>query len=382
MSEPADEPPLVTRPPEPPEAPAAPPRRPRPGFWEAALWCAAFLSVQLCAAMVVVLAVLGAYMIAAPQPGQFLDDQLSGAKQAVKPKPADGPSPMPFEIGQAIAYGMLAAQVASLGVVALVLPRRIGPDWKRELGVRRPNGLHALLVVLLVPGFMILSVVIQEAFQLATGMRQWVDTRWLNGVFKTFPVPLTVLAVALGPGVVEELWWRGFLGRGLSARYGLLAGVSLTSVLFAVTHVDPSQLLVIALMGAYLHFVYVATRSIWAPVLLHALNNGVTILLVLALKTDEMDQNRHVPFVVTLAALSLMIFATVALWTGRATILPIRGEKAGWEDTGWKPEYPGVSAPPPEADVRLGYEVASPVAVMFTFASFAAVMYLGYRYLV
>lgn len=379
MSEPVNDPPLVTRPPEPPaEAPPAPakPRRPRPGFWEAVAWCVVFLAGQICAMLVTVVVVLGAYALSAPQAGKFLDEQLDGFAKAVDPKFQGERPPLPFEFGQGLAWGMLVAQFVSLGLIVLVLPRRVGADWKRELGFRKPHGLHVALVLLVVPGFMIMAGVIQEAFQMATGFRPPPAIRSLNGVFGKFPWPLTVLAVALGPGVVEELWCRGFLGRGLSARYGLLAGVTITSVLFAAMHVDPSQLLSIALMGAYLHFVYVATRSIWAPVLLHAANNGTAILLVLTMKPEQLDQDKNVPVVVSLAALSLMIFGTVALWTGRAELRPtVAGD-------GWKPEYPGVSAPPPEANVRLGYEIVSPVALVFTLVSFAAVVYLGYRYLV
>ena len=378
MSGPANDPPLVTRPESGADAPRAPqPKRPRPGFWEALLWCVVFVAAQLCTMLAVVSAVFAAYAFAAPQPGAFFDAQLDGFSKAVDPKFQGERPPLPFEFGQAIAYGMLAAQVTSLGLIALVVPRRVGPNWKRELGFRPPSALHVVLVALLVPGFMIVSGVVQEAFLWATGIRPPAAMKSLNGVFGKFPWPLTVLAVAVGPGVVEELWCRAFLGRGLSARYGLIAGVLLTSVFFALMHIDPSQLLVIALMGMYLHFVYVATRSIWVPILLHALNNGVSVLLVLALKPEQMDQDKSVPFVVTLSAVSLMIFATVALWSGRAALHPV---SAGGGT--WKPEYPGVSAPPPEADVRLGYEVVSPVAVLFTCVSFAAVMYLGYRYLV
>lgn len=377
MNEPNDDPPLVTRPPEPASEAPPKPRRPRPGFWEAVAWCLVFVAAQMCAAVATVCVVFAAHAFAAPQPDKFFDEQIDGFTKAVDPKYTGERPPLPFEFGQAIAYGMLAAQFASLGLIALVVPRRIGPDWKRQIGVRAPHGLHVLLVILVVPGFMIVAGVIQEAFLWATGIRQPPAMKSLNGVFGQFPLPLTVLAVALGPGLVEELWCRGFLGRGLSARYGLLGGVLLTSALFAVMHIDPSQLLVIALMGAYLHFVYVATRSIWAAVLLHALNNGVSILLVLALKPEQMDQDKHVPIVVTLAAAALMIFGTVALWTSRADLRPI-----SVESDGWRPEYPGVSAPPPEANVRLEYEVVSPAALVFTVASFVAVMYLGSRFLI
>jgi membrane protease YdiL (CAAX protease family) len=380
MTNPANDPPLVTRPPEQPAAPTVPlaRRRPRPGFWEATVWCVVFLAGQMCGALVAVLVVVAAYALAAPNSGQFINDQLDGFAKAVDPK-AEGERPsMPFAFGQALAWGMLAAQFVSLGLIALVLPRRVGPDWKRQLGVRQPAGLHIMLVFLVVPGFLVISGVIQEAFLWASGIRPPPAMKALNGIFGAFPWPLTVLAVAIGPGVVEEFWCRGFLGRGLSARYGVVAGVVLTSSLFALMHVDPSQLLVIALMGAYLHFVYLATRSIWAPILLHAMNNGVSILLALTLKPEQMDQDKHVPLVVSVAALALMIFGSVALWTSRAELQPDTTSAS----PDWKPEYPGVSVPPPEANVRLGYAIVSPVALLFTLVSFALLVYLGYRYLI
>ncbi|MBN9121324.1 MAG: CPBP family intramembrane metalloprotease [Planctomycetes bacterium] len=381
MTEPDNEPPLVTRAPGPaPEVPPAP-RRPRPGFWEAVAWCAVFLMVQGCAGIATVCVVFAAYCFAAPEPGKFFNEQLDGYAKAADPKAEGGAAPLPFEIGQAIAWGLLAAQFVSLGLIALVLPRRIGPDWRRQIGFRAPAGIHVLLVLLIAPGFALGADAIQAALNAATGLKPPAVMKTLNGIFNRFPWPLTVLAVAVGPGVVEELWCRGFVGRGLSARYGLTAGVLLTSVFFAMMHLDPSQLLVYALMGAYLHFVYIATRSLWASVLLHAMNNGIAVLLVLVLPSEKLDQ--PTPIVVPLAALSLMIFGSVALWTGRAELQPALGASdAWWESDGWRPEYPGVSAPPPEANVRLGRAVMSPVALIFTFVSFAAVMYLGYRYLI
>jgi membrane protease YdiL (CAAX protease family) len=396
MSDPANDPPLVTRPPEQPPAPAAPPapRRPRPGFWEAVVWCLVFLAGQVCGALAAVVLVVAAYTLAAPNPGQFINDQLDGFARAVDPKaPQDDHPAVPFAFGQALAWGMLAAQFVSLGLIALVLPRRVGPDWKRQLGVRQPAGLHVLLVLLIVPGFLIIAGVIEEATRWATGLRPSPAMKALNGVFGAFPWPLTVLAVAIGPGVVEEFWCRGFLGRGLCARYGLVTGVLLTSILFALMHGDPALFLPIALMGAYLHFVYLATRCIWAPILLHAMNNGISILLALTLKPEQLDQEKQVPLVVSVAALALLIFGSVALWTSRAELQPgATASGSGYENdhslndrsynNSWEPEYPGVSAPPPEANVRIGYAIVSPVAMLFTLVSFALLMYLGYRFLI
>lgn len=375
-----DEPPLVTRPDE-AGAPALAPSRTRPGFWEAVAWCLVFVMAQMFGAILAVCVVFAAHTFAADNPEQFAKDQLDGFVKAVDAKATDPRPPVPAAFAEALAYGMLAAQLAALALIAVVVPRRVGPDWKRQLGVRRPHLLHVALVVLIVPGFMLSADAIQTIFVHFTGVKPPAAARALNSVFGKFPWPLTLLAVSIGPGVVEELWCRGFIGRGLCARYRVVWGALLTSVLFAAMHVDPSQLLVFTLMGAYLHFVYIATRSIWMPVLLHLLNNGVAIVLVLVLPPDRAE--RPTPDVVLLAALALMVFGTVALWTSRAALEAVTAkDEAWWEDSGWKPEYPGVSAPPPEVNVRLAHEVVSPAALMFSFVSFGALVFLIYRYMV
>ncbi len=381
-NEPNDEPPLVTRPEQGADAPLEPaPPRPRPGFWEAVAWCLVFVAAQMFGAIVAVCVVFAAHTFAADNPDQFAKDQLDGFVKAVDPKATDPRPPVPTAFAEALAYGMLAAQLAALALIAVVVPRRIGPDWKRQLGVRRPHLLHVGLALLIVPGFMLSADAIQTIFVHFTGVKPPAAARALNSVFGKFPWPLTLLAVSIGPGVVEELWCRGFIGRGLCARYRIVVGAILTSVLFAAMHVDPSQLLVFTLMGAYLHFVYIATRSIWLPILLHMMNNGVAIVLVLLLPPDRVE--RPTPDVVLLAALALMIFGTVALWTSRATLDPVtKKDEAWWESDGWKPEYPGVSAPPPEANVRLAHEVVSPAALMFAIVSFGALAFLIYKYMV
>ncbi len=377
MSEPTNDPPLVTRP-EPEDATPPPaPSRPKPGFLEAVVWCVVFVFVQMSGAVVAVAVVFTVYAFIAPEPGKFVDEQLAGFRKSVDPKEEGERPPMPVEIGESLAWGMLAAQFASVGLIVLVLPRRIGPDWKRQIGVRCPHWIHVVLVLLLVPGFIVMSDLIQTLFMWATGMTSPPTLKALNSVFGRFPWPLTVLAVALGPGVVEELWCRGFLGRGLCARYGIALGVFLTAVLFAAMHLDPSQLVVITVMGLYLHFVYIATRSIWAPILLHATNNGLAILLALTLKQGDVI----LPIIVHLAALSLMVFGSIALWTSRAELEPVtRADEAWWESDGWKPESPGISTPPTAANVRLAHAVISPVALMSTVVSFCALLYLAFRF--
>jgi CAAX protease family protein len=373
------EPPLVTRVVTPAEAPI--PGRSRPGFREAVLWCLIFLALQIASALLGMATVLVFHAIQHDNPLQFFNDQLSGLAKATAPNtPAESRPSIPSEIGQSLAYGMLAAPVGSLGLILLVFPRRIGPDWKRQLGVRVPAGIHIFLVLLIVPGFMIVPGLVQEIYSRVTGFQPPATVQALKGVFQQIPLPLAVLAIGVGPGVCEELWCRGFIGRGLCGRHGIVAGVLLTSLLFAALHLDPSQLLAMAMMGAYLHFVYLATRSIWMPIMLHLLNNSLAVIAALSGVAEKLNAlPQELSPVLFLAAFSLVLFGTIALWTSRARLEPIRDTEEDWWDApGWKPEYPGVSTPPPSAaaEVWLAYAPASPVAVMFTMISCAVLVYL------
>jgi hypothetical protein len=141
-------------------------------------------------------------------------------------------------------------------------------------------------------------------------------------------------------------------------------------------HMNPAQLPAYFCMGAFLHFVYFATRSIWAPILLHAMNNGTAVLLALTLSPEKADQ--PTPIVIPIAACALLLFGSVALWTSRAAVQSVTVRP---EPTEWTPEYPGISAPPAGTGLRLGREAVSPVAILFALVSFAAVVYAGYRFL-
>lgn len=96
----------------------------------------------------------------------------------------------------------------------------------------------------------------------------------------SFPVALFLIAVV--PAVGEEFLFRGLIGRGLIARWGLVAGVGITSCLFAVVHIYPPHVVAIIPVGVAMHWVYLTTKSFWAPMLFHFLNNGIATVLMRA----------------------------------------------------------------------------------------------------
>lgn len=274
------------------------PHRPRPGLLEAVLWCVVFLLMQLTASLLTVLGVIAFFAWSQAEPWGFVEEQfaaLAAAQQQSRDKAevsdtadfsqneergaaAATPAAAPREIAVAVVYGMLAAQVASWWLIRRVVPRVVGADWKEQIGWHRPRAVQMLLVTLAIVPFMLLSGGLQELLQrLGIGTHLQIAES-LRALFQHVPLIVTLAATAVGPGIVEEVWCRGFLGRGLIARYGVIAGVFWTSLLFGLLHLDPAYALVTAAMGMYLHFVFLACRSLAAPIFLHACNNGLAVL--------------------------------------------------------------------------------------------------------
>lgn len=88
----------------------------------------------------------------------------------------------------------------------------------------------------------------------------------------------TFLSLVVFAPVFEELLCRGVVLGALRAKYGVVRAWLLSSLFFGVLHVQPLLAVNACIIGLILGFVYMATGSIWAPMLLHAVNNGAAYL--------------------------------------------------------------------------------------------------------
>ncbi len=100
------------------------------------------------------------------------------------------------------------------------------------------------------------------------------------------PLTLTLwllVAAVLAP-LLEEAVFRGALHASLKARIGARAALFAVAFLFAIIHPQIGLGLVgIFLVGLTLSLVRLHEGSLWPGVVLHAINNGVALLLVIAL---------------------------------------------------------------------------------------------------
>jgi membrane protease YdiL (CAAX protease family) len=343
------------------------PRPPHPNFWWSLLWCFGFLLFTQ---------IIPGFFIALV----FVVVLLGKADSARSLERFQGPRGLD-ELKNLLLPSALAASV-SCGILMswIVIRIIVGRDWKRRLAVRLPSVSHVVLPLLGLPGAMVLGDIIHHfASQALPGVKDWGmdDITEVMKQISEWPVWLAVLLVAVGPALGEELWCRGFLGRGLVGNYGPVAGVILTSIFFGLLHIDPPHAVAACTLGLVLHFVYLTTRSLLMPMLLHFLNNSLAVLGSSAAAADwppldALDKaTKNNWQLVGAAALVLLVAVGYALYSSRARLVP-QG------DATWRPYFAGVDYPPAGSGMVVARP--APTALAWLSAIGGAAVFVGVVY--
>ncbi len=85
---------------------------------------------------------------------------------------------------------------------------------------------------------------------------------------------INALVIVVIAPVIEETFFRGFLLNRWWRKYGVPRAVIFSSVAFAVVHIQIGMFVFAVLLS----LIYVKTRSLIGPIIVHAANNGIAIL--------------------------------------------------------------------------------------------------------
>jgi membrane protease YdiL (CAAX protease family) len=326
-----------------------PPKKPHPGFWWSVLWCFGFLLVtQVPGALVAAIILIAAQWGSPPGTGTLKEIQ-----------------------SLAFAVAFLITEALVIGVSWIVIRLVVGRDWTRQLALRTPSPWHVGLAIVSLPGLIVIANIFYVWLKRQMGDMSELGLPNLEEAMKvmeSWPWPLAVLIIGLGPGIGEELWCRGFLGRGLVGRYGVVLGVLFTSFFFGAIHVLPAQGTMAVLMGIYLHFTYLVTRSLWVPILLHFLNNSFAVISPHIEAFERFDSEViKAPVHLVGAAVFLVAAVSWALYDSRARLRALDGEAVFWS-----PAYEGVEYPPARSGVVVVRPAPSALALLLTGVAIAA----------
>lgn len=192
--------------------------------------------------------------------------------------------PGAWEIENALElYGGIVSSVSVIGnaivgtgLIFIIIKVRRGLSFSEYLGFRRISPLMVLGLLVLFAlyfGFM---------FVITMFVGEQVDDSSYTFLYNTdiWPV-LVVFAFCIVAPFYEEIWIRGFLFEGLArSRIGGAGAIILTSLFWSVQHFQYSwlQIGMIFVLGLVLGLVRLKTKSLWAPIILHVINNSIAMI--------------------------------------------------------------------------------------------------------
>ncbi|MDR5659405.1 type II CAAX endopeptidase family protein [Serpentinicella sp. ANB-PHB4] len=119
---------------------------------------------------------------------------------------------------------------------------------------------------------------------------------------------LTILAVGIVVPIIEEIIFRGLVFSELKKHLSLKVTIVIQAALFGLYHMQLIQGVYTFLFGILLGLVYVWLKSIWAPIILHALLNLSSIIMVEYASPDFFNNYLFISFIIS-------VVVTVSVFT-------------------------------------------------------------------
>ena len=169
-------------------------------------------------------------------------------------------------------------QYAVIAVIVLLIVRGVP---RADLGFRAPDSWRRALASIGIGlvGIWVLAGALGQFLDAGDEQglvpKDWDSSRWL-------PFLANAVVVAGVAPVVEELAFRGVGFATTTARFGTTVAVVVTGIAFGLAHGLLVALPVLAAFGLILGWVRARTASVYPPMILHGLFNGVALIAAAA----------------------------------------------------------------------------------------------------
>ena len=78
----------------------------------------------------------------------------------------------------------------------------------------------------------------------------------------------------------EELYFRGVLYNWMRDRWGIWPAILMSSLIFGIVHGEIAIAISAFILGILIAWAYERSGSLWTAIMIHAINNGVKILML------------------------------------------------------------------------------------------------------
>jgi membrane protease YdiL (CAAX protease family) len=178
---------------------------------------------------------------------------------------------------------MLNALLTMVALLTPVLAQGLLRGWAWRQALRwRPLSFWVVFQVTLATLALNLSVSQGFLWLLSMPFFEWAQQSGYGELLEKIAhhkeMPLLVIIAVMVQALPEELTFRGVIQQGFERRYAPTIAITLTSLFFALFHLNPLQALIVLPTSLFWGWVAFRTQSIIPTVVAHACQNGLTAL--------------------------------------------------------------------------------------------------------
>lgn len=223
------------------------------------------------------------------------------------------------------------ASIIGFGIPAYVIAKlQGGTAWQRwGLDIPLQRQLILLVIALSVVGLFLSGALgdLSEKLPINNAWKQWADH--LENQYKNAMLAMThmdgigdllftLLAVAVIPAIVEELFFRASLQSLLSNWFkNDWVGILTTAIIFSAFHFSFYGFLSRMSLGIILGLLYYYSKSIWLPIIMHLINNAIGVTTIYFVRNDikKVDEvmNGNLPYQWLLLALVVCVYLLILI---------------------------------------------------------------------
>ena len=203
------------------------------------------------------------------------------------------------------------ASIIAFGLPSIAVAIFTKGNWAQNMGFATVKSYQqvGLVIALALAGLVLSGALgsLTEKIPIGASIKNWAEG--LEAQYKKALVSMTqmhsvidllyaLLAVAIVPAIVEELYFRGALQKTLTDWTGKpFISILVTALFFSAIHFSYYGFLSRMALGLLLGFIYEFTKTIWLPILLHFINNGIAIVVLFSVRNNPakiekaMDEN-------------------------------------------------------------------------------------------
>ena len=192
------------------------------------------------------------------------------------------------------------ASIIAFGLPSIALSMMAKGNWYTHLGFTAIKSYQqiAIIIFLALTGLILSGALgnLSEKIPIPTNFKNWAEG--LEAQYKKAMLSMTqmhsivdlgyaLLAVAIIPSIIEEIYFRGTLQKVLMDLTGKpYAAIILTAIFFSAIHFSYFGFLSRAALGIVLGYIYYYSKNIWLPIFLHFLNNGIAVVTLYSIRNN------------------------------------------------------------------------------------------------